>query len=427
MPLFDLPPARVDVLSCGLTVVRIPTRRPLVATALAYRVGARNDPPGHAGSAHFLEHLMFRGAERFGPGEIDRTTRRLGGTDNAWTSHDTTVYHFAFASDRWKVALDIEVDRMRGLALEPEVVEAERRIVLEEIAMYEAEPWDVLEQATLAAHFAGHPYGRPVLGTRNDLAATGPEEVRAFHAAWLRPENAVLALAGDVGSTNGTGPDRLLAEIEERFRTWPSAEPVDRSGNVGDSMRGAVGDRVVRTVGEVPRLLLVLPGPEADLENDVADLRLALGVLASGRASRLQRRLVDDEELCVWVTADAANMVEPGCITLAAELHLEADPERVEAALREELLRLAAAGVEREELERARRVLLADWLFGHERVDQLATLWATTLAWTDPGAPERFLRRLATATAADVRSAAERWLVREPIVGLARPEPEPGA
>ncbi len=105
-----LSPPRIRHLDNGLTVCVIDNRRvPVVATAIVYRAGTRDEAPGQGGVAHFLEHMMFKGSERFGPGEIDRLTLSLGGSNNAFTSHDSTLYYFTFAADRWRRALDVEV------------------------------------------------------------------------------------------------------------------------------------------------------------------------------------------------------------------------------------------------------------------------------------------------------------------------------
>ena len=158
--------------------------------------------------------MMFKGSARFGPGEIDRLTQALGGVNNAFTSHDATAYYFNFAADRWTEALAIEADRMTALTLDPEQVASERQVILEEIAMYDSEPWDALEMAVHNRLFAGHPYGHPVLGTREELLATGAEDLRAFHRRFYRPDNAVLVVAGDIG-------DGALDAVERRARRHP--------------------------------------------------------------------------------------------------------------------------------------------------------------------------------------------------------------
>ena len=130
-PFSSLPGCRrLSRLGNGLTVCLLENRQaPVVTTALAYRAGTRDETPGHGGTAHFLEHMMFKGSARFGPGEIDRRTQALGGSNNAFTSHDSTTYYFSFAADRWTEALAIEADRMASLTLDPRQVASERQVI----------------------------------------------------------------------------------------------------------------------------------------------------------------------------------------------------------------------------------------------------------------------------------------------------------
>ena len=122
------PAIRTRQLSNGLEVCLVERSHvPVVATALCYRAGPLDERPGQEGLAHFLEHMMFRGSSGYGAGEVDRLTQALGGSNNAYTSHDCTAYFFTFARDRWTTALEIEADRLSGLTLDPAALEAERR------------------------------------------------------------------------------------------------------------------------------------------------------------------------------------------------------------------------------------------------------------------------------------------------------------
>src|SRR5262249_56148673 len=115
-------------LANGLTVCVVETRQaPVVPTALAFRAGTRDEPPGHGGVAHFLEHMMFKGSPRYGPGQIDRRTQALGGSNNAYTSHDATVYYFKFSPRVWREALAVEADRMAALTLHPHPLTTHRQ------------------------------------------------------------------------------------------------------------------------------------------------------------------------------------------------------------------------------------------------------------------------------------------------------------
>jgi zinc protease len=394
----------VERLDNGLTVCLLANdQAPVVTTALWYRAGSRDEAPGQSGIAHFLEHLMFKGSRRYGPGDIDRRTQALGGANNAFTSHDATAYHFSFARDRWREALAIEADRMAGLTLDPDEVAAERQVILEEIAMAESEPWDALGTAVEAALFPDHPYGRPVLGTRADLKATGPGELAAFHRHFYRPDNAVMAVAGDLDEGALEAVAAAFAGIAPGDSPPPrpalaAAAPLDAAAGLR---------RITRRKGEVARALLALRGPAAD-HRDQPVLRLLATLLGGGRTSRLYRKLVDEEQLCAWVEADVGETVDPGSFTVALELVPGAEPARVEARLLAELA--ALAGTDGEELERAKRILAADWVFAHERVHQQALAAGFSLALFDLDFLDRELRAALAADGERVAEVAARWL-----------------
>lgn len=405
----------VKRLANGLTICLLSNRRaPVVTHALLYRAGTRDEEPAHGGIAHFLEHMMFKGSQAYAPGEIDRRTQLLGGANNAFTGHDSTVYYFDFAPDRWSEALAIETDRMAGLTLDPRQVSSERQVIVEEIAMYEGEPWDALETAVQSAFFDGHPYGRPVLGTRDTVAAVGEAELASYHRRFYRPDNAVLVVAGDVG-------EEALAAVEEAFG---ALEPGAGARPACPPPRRPAGcRRLQRRHGELSRLLLALPAPPADDPAHPA-LRLLLSVLAGGRASRLCRALVDEGQLCSWVSADLGESVEAGCSTLSAELLGGVEPGRVEEEVLAQLASLAREAPAPEEVERARQIVLADWVFTHERVHDQALTAAVSLGLFDLDHPQRQLARLAAVTPAELPELAQRFLDPQAgsVVGWSLPD-----
>ncbi|HEX9668391.1 MAG TPA: pitrilysin family protein [Thermoanaerobaculia bacterium] len=391
----------VERLDNGLTVCLLENRQaPLVTTALWYRAGTRDEAPGLGGTAHFLEHMMFKGSPRYGPGEIDRRTQALGGANNAFTSHDATAYYFNFAADRWGEALAIEADRMAALLLDPDEVASERQVILEEIAMYDSEPWDALEMAVQPRLFGGHPYGRPVLGTADELRAIGREELAAFHARCYRPDNAVLVVAGDLGADALGTVERALGGVPAGGHgRAPVTEPGYPAGL----------DRLERRKGEVSRLLLSLPAPPGG-HPDHAPLRLLVSLLGAGRTSRLQRALVDEGQLCVWVSADLSENQGSGQIAFGAEVVPGAEPAAAEAELLRQLALLAGEPPGAEELARAKQVALADWVFGHERVHQQALAAGFALALFDLEHLERELERLSAVGPERLLDVADRYL-----------------
>jgi zinc protease len=412
-------PGRIHVerLDNGLTVALVENRQaPLVTSALFYRAGTRDEPPGHGGVAHFLEHMMFKGSARYGPGEIDRRTQALGGVNNAFTSHDVTAYYFNFASDRWTEALAVEADRMATLTLDPEEVASERQVILEEIAMYDSEPWDALEMEVQKHLFAPHPYGRAVLGTREELLVTDETVLRGFHSRFYRPDNAILVVAGDVG-------DEALEEVDRAMGGLPAGAE-RRRGFLPPSVLPSSLTRIERRKGEVARMLLALPAPPgSDPEHPV--LRLAVALLGGGRTSRLHRELVDEEQICVWVSADASESMDASQVTIAAEVVPGVEPAHVEARVLEHIAGLIANPPSEEELERAKQIVTADWVFGHEKVHQQALSVGLALTLFDLGHLDRHFQAMLAAGSVQVLDVASRYLRPENggVLGWSLPKP----
>ncbi len=397
----------VERLGNGLTVALLASpQAPVVTTALWYRAGTRDEASGHGGEAHFLEHMMFKGSSRFGPGEVDRRTQVLGGANNAYTSHDATTYYFQLAADRWSAALEMEADRMAGLTLDPREVDSERRVILEEIAMYEDDPWDSLTQAVDKVLYRGHPYGLPVLGTREDLVATGAEELRAFHRRLYRPDNAVLAVGGDLGRSEDAleAVDRAFGTLGRGVEPEAARGPAPGARSVPSGMV-----RITRRKGEVPRLLLSVPAPAVS-EPDFPALRMAVAVLGLGRSSRLCRALVDESQLCSWASTSLTDALDPGAFTAMAEVISGCEPERVEEDVLRIVTALATEPPAPEELERAREMMLSDWTFGHERISQQTLTVGSDLTFFSAGWSEAEIARIAAVSAEDVGRAAARWL-----------------
>jgi zinc protease len=285
-------------------------------------------------------------------------------------------------------------------------------VILEEVAMYESDPWDALEQAVATALYGEHPYAHPVLGTREELLATGVAELAAFHAARYRPDGAALVIAGGVGEADLAAVEATLGQLAPGATARPALpawEPPPQ------------WTRVERRHGEVPRMLLALTAPPAN-HPDHPLLRMLATVLADGRTSRLRRRLVEESERCLFVDADASAAVGPGTFTVEAELHEGVTPAEVEEAVQEELAAVAAAPIPAEELARAHAALLADWVFGNEQAHQQALSLGFGVALFDETHAERDLAAALAASAEELREAAARWLQPERgVVGWALP------
>ena len=184
----------------GLQVVVIPDHRtPVVTQMIWYKVGSADETPGKSGLAHFLEHLMFKGTAKHPAGEFSQTVLRIGGNENAFTSLDYTGYFQRVPREHLAKMMEFEADRMTGLILKDENVLPERDVVLEEFNMRVANNPDArLTEQIMAALYLNHPYGRPVIGWRQEIEKLDREDALAFYKRFYAPNNAILVIAGDV-------------------------------------------------------------------------------------------------------------------------------------------------------------------------------------------------------------------------------------
>jgi zinc protease len=352
---------------------------PVVASLLLYPVGARTESERESGVSHFLEHMMFKGTPRFGKGEVDRLTTELGGSNNAYTGYDHTAYWFELAADRWESALELEADRMQHLSIDPGEFLSERAVVLEELAMGEDEPWRALVRRVEEALFPHHPYGRPIIGYPETLAAMRPEDMRAYYQRFYHPGNATLVVSGDIR------PAATLKAVRALFGEIARGRPFVEADCFRRKLEEPAGEKRVQSSWDdaARRLVIVWPTTPVGSEDDYA-LDLVHTVLASGRMSRLWRRLVLDEGLATSVSLSNDTRVEGGAFWVFAEATQSADPAALEAAIHEEFARLATEPVTKLELKRARAILVAGEAFEGETVTDVAEElgeWAVDVDW----------------------------------------------
>lgn len=390
---------------------------PVVAVTLWYGVGARDEREQEAGVSHFLEHMMFKGSKAFGKGEVDRLTASLGGSNNAYTSYDHTAYWFEFASDRWEQALDLEVDRMRGLLLDADEFDAERAVVLEELGMGEDDPWRNLSREVGQVLFGRHPYGRPIIGYRDTLAAMDPASMRDYHQRFYHPGNATLLICGDVN------PKAALKAARARFGALESRDVAPVNSGWRPPIVHPEGPRrlTVRWDDPASRMLMAWPGAKVGSDDDFA-LDLVSSLLTGGRLSRLHRKLVLEQGLATYVSASNDARVEGGAFWLFAEAAQGVDPSKLEEALRAELTRLSTELVPTAEMKRVRLTLESSEAYEAETVSDLGDHIGQYAVDQDWRLVLEFDERRRAITAKRVREAAARIMDPERcVVGWSLP------
>ncbi len=427
LPVFE------QTLKNGLRALILPRRRlPIVVCDLFYPVGSFDEPPGKTGIAHFLEHMMFKGTPRIPKGQIDQLAFIAGGQANAETGEDCTHFWFQFPADRWEVAIQIEADRMTMARLDPDEVEAERKVIAEERAREMESPQARLDQMHQLASYVKHPYRNPVLGWPEDVASISGEDLVAFCRAHYRPDGAVLVVAGDVE------PAEALKKIDSHLGSLApgkAARPVRGGDEPAQTGRRSF---TLRERDVLPRGLFGWHTvPRGHRDAPVLDVLADL--LGTGRQSRLWKAIVEEEKLATWIETQHVGSQRAGQFFVQVETLPGVDPALVEKRLLGILHGVARRAPAEDELARARHRLEAGWRWEQEDIAGLAAGIGHAALWGDW---RDWLRDHTEALAADgaaVARAAGRYLAEcnltvgwslprtrsEPAVEIQWPTPKP--
>ena len=419
-----------SILPNGLTVVTKEMHdKPVVATMIWYRVGSRNEELGQTGKSHFLEHMLFKGTDRYKKGEIDMITHLNGGANNAFTWLDFTAYYFTFASDRWEAALEIEASRMRNTMFAEDEFASEKQVVEEELRIGLDGPWEALENEIWATAFRQHPYHWPTVGWLEDLEAASGADMKAYYDKWYHPRQATLVVVGDFDSVE------VVQKIEDLFGRIPPGPLVAPPNIVEPSQRGEKR-LVVKKQTPVERLLIGYHAPEVGHPDSYA-LKVAEAVLSTGKSSRLYQRLVERDQSVTKADASYHDHIDPSLFYFQAELKPGFKLADVEHAICEEIDRLKRGDIPYAETDKAKRQIEASLVLSSEEPLQQATLLGQyeTIAF-DEHVPansrgyhylDTLLERVAGVTVEEIAMAAQKYFTEDNrTVGYLIDDGEPG-
>jgi len=391
-----------------------------VSVQVWYDVGSKDDPRGRSGFAHLFEHMMFKSTRNLVPEQFDRLTEDVGGFNNASTNDDYTNYYEVVPANHLQRLLWAEAERMNSLVIEPAFFNSERDVVKEELrSRVLAAPYGRLFYLYLPQiSYDVHPYARPGIGSIADLDAATIEDVRAFHATYYRPDNAVLVVAGNFDQAQfDRWVDQYFAPIARPAAAIPRVTAVE------PERRTARSYTVYEANTPLPAVLIAYPAPPTTQE-DAAAMEVLDGILSTGESSRLHQTLVYRDR----IASNASSFVDikqgRGTLAVYAILAGGQTPQAGEAALRREIARFRDTPVTAAELAEAKNELLTSALRGRETVDGRASAIAeAVIVEGDPAAADRMLARIAAVTPADIQRAARRWL-RDEASGAVRYLPE---
>lgn len=390
----------------GLTVLTAPTPvAPVVAFGIVYRVGSRHELPGHTGATHILEHLMFKGTEKFNRDkgtEAARELHRVGASFNATTWLDRTNYFEILPVDRLALAVDIESDRMRGALVRDTDLESERMVVLNELDAGENDSFDLLMKSSFALAYLEHPYRHPTIGWRNDVERMSGDVLRSFYDTYYQPDNATVIVVGDIDDAAALGHvERGFGSIERA--PGPVADVTIREPEQRGERRFDI-----HRVGELGNIALSWHIPEG-LHEDLPALSILTQILGDGVTSRLYQRLVETNR-CLGVHAFAMELHDPGLFQVFAAVSPGVSHREVEDAIRTEVAGLVQTPPDQDEMARALAQTRTDLAFHHESPGQILGGLTEAVAMGDW---RRFVRELELVQSVgvdDLQRTAERYL-----------------
>ena len=394
------------VLDNGLEVVVVSDHRaPAVTHMIWYRVGAADEPPGKSGIAHFLEHLMFKGTDKLGPGEASRTIARIGGDENAFTSHDYTAYYQTVAPDRLSTVMEIEADRMVNLKLDKSNVLSERDVILEErrTRTDNSDAAKLREQVN-ASMYVAYPYRVPVIGWEQEIKRLNQVDAIEFYRRWYAPNNATVVVAGDVTT------DQVRALVEIHYGPISSREVPNR--NRVDEPPQVAARRLTMSSAQAGQARwsrqYLAPSYNYGATEHAYGLQVLTEILGGGTTSRLYRSLVVEQRLAVaagsWYGAENIGPSTFGFYGSPASGHEVGD---LETAINKEIAVLLSDGITEQERAGAIKRLTRSAIFARDSVTAPARIIGAALSrGRTIEEIENWPERIAHVTADDIMSAA---------------------
>ncbi len=399
-------PFKETTLKNGLRVITVEDHTaPVISLAVTYNVGSRNERQGRTGFAHLFEHMMFKGSENVGSGEHFMLVFNNGGNMNGTTNEDRTNYFEALPANQLDLALFLEADRMRSLAITKDNLDNQRNAVQEERRLgVDNQPYGKsgeIQQELLYDNFA---YKHTTIGSMEDLNAASVEDVAQFFKTYYAPNNAVLTLVGDFKTEDA------LARIRKNFEAIPR-QPAPPSVDMTEpeqkaERRTTLEDQLAR-VPQVDLAFKAVPGNTKDFYA----LQVLSAALQSGRSSRLYQRLVKDKEMATNVFGFMDEKRGTGALYTTATLRPGIKTEDVEAAIYDEIERIKRDGIADWELQKAKNTTRRNFYNSiQSSLSRAITIGQYTVYYNEPSLINTRIDKVDAVTLADVQRVANKYL-----------------
>jgi zinc protease len=402
-------------------------RAPIISHWVWYRVGSRNEVPGKTGISHWVEHMLFKGTEKFPASIADRIISREGGLWNAFTFLDWTAFFETMPADKIDLALAMESDRMMNCLFDKEEVESERTVVLSEREGNENEPLMRLDEQMQMQAFDVHPYRNEVIGLAEDIRAITRDDLYNHYRRYYAPNNAVLAIAGDFDTK------QMIQKIEQYYAHVPSS---DLQPQIIERETALSAERRVNISGpgDTTYLRISYRAPAASDDDFFAfsvldsvlsgpsGLNMFGGGNISNKTSRLYKALVD-QEITVSVNGSIQTTIDPFLYSFTMIMRPERSTDEALAILDKEIKKVQDSLVGDTEIHKAIKQAKAMFAYGSENITNQAFWLGYSEMFEDYSWFEEYVTRMEKVSPADVQKAAQKYLRAENrVVGVYQPE-----
>ena len=362
----------------GMQVVVIPDHRaPIVTHMVWFKVGAVDDPPGISGLAHFFEHMMFRGTQKYPGDQFSQLISRNGGEDNAFTTHDYTAFYEQIAADRLQLAMDLEADRLTNLDLSDNNVVTERDVVLEERRMrVDNNPQALVGEQMSAALHLSHPYGRPVIGWAEEVRRIDRPAAQDFYDHHYAPNNAILVVAGDVT------PDQIRTMAQASYGKVPARDLQPRAEFTEPPRLAETRMTVARPDVKVPVFSRSyrVPSYAQAAQGQAEGFETLAQVLGDSETGALYRILVEQKKIATDAGASYDGFVrDAGDFSVYAAPRPGVSLETLEKAVDQVIQGFTATPPQAVDLNRAKTQLVASVIYRRDSQYAMATAYGTAL------------------------------------------------
>lgn len=393
----------------GLRVILVVDHTaPVVAIDVCYNVGSRNERPGRTGFAHLFEHMMFGGSANVGEGEYYSVIFNNGGTMNGTTNDDRTTYFEELPKNQVDLGLFLESDRMRGLIITQQKLDALRKAVEEERRQgVDNEPYGRAGIDLDNLSYDNFAYKHSTIGSLRDLNAASVQDVGDFFRIYYAPDNAVLTMVGDFN------PDDVLAKVKKYFASIPS-QPVPPSVDLTEEPHyGERSETIYDPLARQPEIDLSYPAPPGNTPGDYAIDELSI-ILGQGHSSRLYQHLVEEKQLASDVSTYTDMTIGPGRLYISANPRPGVKVEDLQKGINEEIAAIVDKGATSAELAKAKTQLLRQFI-EHRRSDLFTAILIgdDAVKFNDPNLINTMLNKENEVTLDELNAAAKKYLVRD--------------